>query len=138
VTLARSATICRSADRRCLGSRARHQIQVFFEVKAIGLAHRLVALTAAAAEQSGYLGAWGLAFGATGLLGSYSFFLFRHWTEGYPYAEDLYRAPVIASYGDLVQQPWEVVDSLVGGILRRFNTRQHFLDALIAPTGDSP
>jgi hypothetical protein len=44
--------------------------QLFFEVKAVGLAHRLVALAAGAADESGYLGNWSLAFGATGLLGS--------------------------------------------------------------------
>jgi hypothetical protein len=121
-------------------SRARSEdgLQVFFEVKAIGLAHRLVALAAAAAEVSGYLGDWALAFGATGLMNSYSHFLSIEWSEGSPYPDDVYTDSVVASYSDLVKRPWEIVDSLVGGLLRGFNTRQNFLYALTAPTVDAP
>jgi hypothetical protein len=109
-------------------------LQVFFEVKAIGLAHRLVALAAAAAEVSGYLGDWALAFGATGLMNSYSHFLSIEWSEGSPYPEDVYTDSVVASYSELVKRPWEIVDSLAGGLLRGFNTRQNFLYALTSPT----
>jgi hypothetical protein len=107
--------------------------QLFFEVKAIGLAYRLVALAGAAAEESGYFGNWALAFGATGLRGSYSHFL---GSESYPYTDDVFTDSVVASYAELVQQPWEVVDNLVGGLLRGFNTRQNFLYALTAPSID--
>jgi hypothetical protein len=119
-------------------ARPRDEFQVFFEVKAIGLSHRLVALAAAAAEESGYLGDWALAFGATGLKDSYSHFLSDQWADGSPYPEDVYTDSVVASYSDLVQRPWEIVDSLVGGLLRGFNTRQNFLYALTAPTVDAP
>jgi hypothetical protein len=119
------------------GPRSHDGLQVFFEVKAIGLAHRLVALTTAAAEVSGYFGAWALAFGATGLMNKYSFFLSADWSDGSPYAEDVYTDSVLASHSDLVKRPWEIVDSLVGGLLRGFNTRQNFLYALTAPTVDT-
>jgi hypothetical protein len=57
-------------------------------------------------------------------------------SDGYPYTEDTFADSVIASYSDLVKSPWEVVDSLVGGLIRGFNTRQNFLYALTTPTVD--
>lgn len=115
-------------------SRAREDgPQLFFEVKAIGLAHRLVALVAAAADESAYFGNWTLAFGATGLRGSHSFLRSEHWDDGSGYTEDRYSESVIASYADLIKQPRTVVDRLVGGVIRGFGTRQFFLSALTDP-----
>jgi hypothetical protein len=106
----------------------------FFEVKAIGLAHRLVALVVAAAEESGYFGNWTLAFGATSMRSSYSSLRSEAWgVEGHPHTDDPYTESAVASSVDLTRQPSAVVDRLVGGVLRGFGTRQNFLPALTDP-----
>jgi hypothetical protein len=71
-------------------------------------------------------------------MNKYSYFLSADWSDGFPYAEDVYTDSVVASYSDLVKRPWEVVDSLVGGLLRGFNTRQNFIYALTGPTVVTP
>ena len=106
--------------------------QLFYETRAVGLAHRLLALAAAAAEEAGYFGNWTLAFGATGMRGSESSLRSGDLDiNTHPYPENQYTESTAASYADLTQQPCALVDQLVGRLLRGFGTRHAFLPALV-------
>jgi len=98
----------------------------------VALAHRLIALTVGIAEEVGYFGNWALAFGARGLRDTYSSRLARSmgWVDPRPFAEDAYERAVAASYADLTSQPRELVDQLVGSLLRGYGTRHLFLSSL--------
>lgn len=108
--------------------------QVVFEDMLVGLSHRLVELTKAAAIEANYYGGWVLGFGATGLLGTHPYRSQQDWgSRTTPYGENLYQRTTLTSYADLTARPGPVVDRLIGGILRGFSSRQRYLPALIAP-----
>jgi hypothetical protein len=114
----------------------RQGVQLFFDAVAVALSHRLLALVEGVANECGYFGNWALAFGATGLKGSYSHRLYQGWQqpEGSPYSEDTYRSATTASYAEVTSTPGVVADRLVGRLLRGFSTRQFYLPALSPPT----
>ena len=113
----------------------REGVQLFFDAVAVALSHRLLALVEGVAAECGYFGNWALAFGATGLKGSYSHRLYQGWhqPEGSPYSEDTYRSATTASYAEVTSTPGVVADRLVGRLLRGFSTRQFYLPALSQP-----
>ena len=85
------------------------------------------------AEQSGYFGSWALAFGATKTRGTYSALQAQGFDSSSPYPDETYERATAATYADLTQRPRELVDQLVGGMLRGFGVRQGFLAALVTP-----
>lgn len=105
--------------------------RLLIDAAVVGLAHRLVALARGVAEQSGYFGSWALAFGATKMHGTYSSLLAQQWDPSSPYPDESYERATTATYADLTQRPRELVDQLVGGMLRGFGTRRAFLPALV-------
>ena len=111
--------------------------RLLMEAAVVGLAHRLVALAGGVAERSGYFGSWALAFGATRTRGTYSALQAEGWDSSSPYPDETYERATTATYADLTQRPRELVDQLVGSMLRGFGVRQAFMAALAAPPGDA-
>lgn len=106
---------------------------LLFESMAVGFTRQLIAITAAAAERGGYVGAWVLGFGATGLQGTVSHRLAQNMGSGTPYGEDTYKRVVMASYADLLTKPGALARKLVGPLLRAYGSRVFFESALTDP-----
>jgi hypothetical protein len=103
------------------------------EATAVGFTRQLIAITAAAAEMGGYLGAWILGVGATRLLETVSSRLSQVGGISSAYGEDTYQRVVIASYADLRSYPGTLTKKLVGPLLRAYGTRSLFEPALTDP-----
>jgi hypothetical protein len=106
---------------------------LILEIGAVIYARQLIALTIAAAEESGYFGNWILAAGATGLKGKYSYQFARHYISErarQPYDADEYLRACIATYAELKQSPGQVAERLVGRLLRSLGTYDEYKNAL--------
>lgn len=103
------------------------------ELGAVIYARQLIALTAAAAEESGYFGNWILAAGATGLKGKYSHQFAAHYISErarQPYDADEYVRACLATYAELKQSPGQVAERLVGKLLRSLGTYDEYARTL--------
>jgi len=101
--------------------------KVLFDTAAVIYVRRLLALVRAAAEEGGYFGNWVLALGATGLRGCRSYLLQMHWPGGGSdprYTDDIYRQATRASYAELVANPGQVAELLLGRLLRALGTSE--------------
>ena len=115
-----------SADPAATGQR-------LFPAAAVGYARQFVALTAAAAEHSGYLGTWILAAGATGIGGlPVHDYLLRGRGGPRPDASTYQRATT-ASYAELIKQPGRVTERLIGRLLRSTGTYELYAHAFTDP-----
>lgn len=105
--------------------------QILMPAAVITYARQFVAVTAAAAEQAGYLGTWVLAVGATGVQGLpvHDFLLTGDPSPRYDAAD--YRQATTASYSELLKQPAAVAERLVGRLLRSLGVHRKYARALV-------
>lgn len=115
----------------------RDSSSLLFEAMAIGFTRQFLAITAAVADRGGYVGAWMLGFGATGLQGTVSHRLAQNMGSGAPYGEDIYRRVAVASYAELQAKPGTLTRKLVGPLLRAYGSRTFFESALTDAVPDS-
>ena len=105
--------------------------QLLFEDVAVIYARRFLSLTKLVSEHASYYGVWALGIGANGLSGASSHLLWRQDHDiGHRYGEDVYQRATSAAYGELLNQPGQVANRLVGGLLRAYGTRDAFAAAL--------
>lgn len=109
--------------------------QVLFESMAVGFTRQAIALAAAAADAGGYLGNWTIAFGATGLRGTYSYKHSQGWGggQGPAFGEESYKRATVVTYAQLSKTPGDLTTTLVGPLLRAYRTRNAFAAALTDP-----
>jgi hypothetical protein len=100
---------------------------------AVTYARQFVALTAAAAEQAGYLGSWVLAAGATGMKGLPVHDYLLRGLSGPRQDAPAYQRATSASYAELIKQPGTVTERLMGRLLRATGTHDLYADALTDP-----
>jgi hypothetical protein len=98
---------------------------LLLDVAAVVYVRRLLALVAAAADESGYFGNWVIGVGATNLRGRRS----SRWRsdlrlsgDGPRYSDDTYERVTVASYPELVNDPGAVAGRVVGRLLRALGT----------------
>jgi hypothetical protein len=101
---------------------------------AVTYARQFVALTAAAADQAGYLGNWILAAGATGIKSLPVHDYLLRGLSGPRQDAALYQRAATASYAELIKQPGTVTGRLIGRLLRATGTQDLHVDALKDPT----
>lgn len=111
------------------------EVQVLFDSAAVLLTRRFLRIVAAAAEDAGYLGTWGLGIGATGLRGLSSYEYTKGFWDGSAYAEDSYRRATTATYAELTRSPGRLTNTLLGRLLRALGTERQFNMALTDPPG---
>lgn len=114
--------------------------QELFESAAIIYVRRLLALVLTAADESGYLGNWALAVGATQLRGRSSYELRRRsfHSDAPRYNEDTYRRAVVVSHAELLATPGKVTGALLSRFMRALGTDSvfaRFLTDIPTPTG---
>lgn len=111
-------------------------VHTLFDAAAIVLFRQFIGVVAAAADQTGYLGAWGLGVGATGLTGLQSYENSKAFWDGPAYQEDVYKRATVANFADLTQAPGRLTNALLGRLLRALATDKRFADALRDPAAE--
>lgn len=94
---------------------------------------RLLALTAAVADATGYLGNWDFGFAATGLRGRHALRP-NAFGDSPVYDVDRELRTTSATHAELTSRPGGITDRLVGHFLRTYAERGTFLDALTDPS----
>ena len=95
-----------------------------------------MAVVEAAAEAGGYLGNWSLAIGITGLKGCKSWRMSQsgmRTSNEILYSEDAYERATEVSYAELTSKQGAIADRLLGQLLRAFDTRRIYIEALTDP-----
>jgi hypothetical protein len=110
--------------------------QQLFPKAAVIYTRQLVALTAAAAEEAGFLGTWLLALGATGMRGLPVDDFVRQGINGPRYDADDYLQATTSSYSELLTQPRAVTERLVGRLLRSLGVHRRYEIASTDATSD--
>lgn len=109
------------------------EIHSLFDSAAIVLLRQLLGVVASVADRAGYLGAWGLGIGATGIKGLQSYESRKGFWDGPTYQEDVYKRVTVANFADLIQAPGRITNALLGRLLRALATDRRFGDALHDP-----
>lgn len=107
--------------------------RVFFDPAVIIFVRRFLAVLEAAAEAGGYLGNWTLAIGITGLKGCKSYRMNKssmRTSNELVYSGDVYERATEASYAELTSKHGGIADRLLGQLLRAFDTRRIYIEAL--------
>jgi hypothetical protein len=107
------------------------EMHALFDAAAIVLLRQFIGVIAAAADRSGYFGAWGLGIGATGLKGLQSYENSKGFWDGPAYQEDVYKRVALANFADLTQTPGRLTNVLLGRLLRALATEKRFNDSLL-------
>ncbi|MGW8375407.1 ATP-binding protein [Streptomyces sp. ODS28] len=107
--------------------------QVILDAAPVNLLRRFLALVTAAADESGYLGSWALAVGATGLRGKVAHSTTnaaRFFAQSPMYDQDVYRRATAASWEELTASPGGISRRLIGPLLRTLGCEERWMQAL--------
>ncbi|MFI9026321.1 helix-turn-helix domain-containing protein [Streptomyces sp. NPDC053560] len=116
-----------------LSDELRPGLEVIIDAAPVSLLRRFLALVTAVAGDTGYLGSWALAAGATSLRGKVAHSTtdyVRYFGQSPTYDQDDYQRATAASWAELTASPGAVTRRLIGPLLRTLGCEERWMNAL--------